>query len=113
MSVTLLLFRSCAKSTDQKILHPGAKRPLKPDDIPEIQQTADAIDAAIEGNEDEAELLREIAGQYESLPGGYGIAVALRGIVSEVGLHAQSMRDQFQALRAACSQEAEGSPSRH
>ncbi|MGU3544514.1 hypothetical protein [Methylobacterium sp. A52T] len=76
--------------------------------FPEMLQAADEIDAQLEVNEEEAELLRETAAGYEGLAGGYGIAVALRGIAREVGLHAQAMRDQLQALRAACDQVGNG-----
>lgn len=79
----------------------------------EMLTTADEIDAALEVQDEEVELLRETAGQYETLPGGYGIAVALRGIAREVGLHAQAMRDQLQALRTACNQAGEGGGTAH
>lgn len=74
----------------------------------EVLAAADEIDAALEVNEQEAELLRETAAGYESLEGGYGVVVALRGIVREVGLHAEAMREQLRALRAACVQHPQG-----
>lgn len=79
----------------------------------EVLDAAEEIDAALVVNEQEAELLRETAVQYEGLAGGYGVAVALRGIAREVGLHAEAMRDQLQALRAACAQrqdDSQGAP---
>ncbi|MCJ2098901.1 hypothetical protein [Methylobacterium sp. E-046] len=81
--------------------------------FPEIHHAADAIDEALLINEDEAALLSETAQTYESLPGGYGIAVALRGIVREVGLHAEAMRTQLQAVRAACDKTGEGGGAAH
>jgi hypothetical protein len=82
--------------------------------FPEINQAADEIDAALEVNEQEAELLRETAANYASLPGGYGVSVALLGIVREVGLHAEALRTQLRALRTACGQASgEGSAAHH
>lgn len=83
--------------------------------FPEMLMTADEIDAALDVQDEEVELLRETAGQYEALPGGYGIAVALRGIARETLIHSEAMRTQLRALRAACAQHEGGDAgvSRH
>lgn len=81
--------------------------------FPEIHHAADAIDAALEDNEQEAELLRETAANYARLPGGYGVSVALLGVVREVGLHAEALRIQLQALRTACDKAGEGGAAHH
>lgn len=82
--------------------------------FPEMLTTADEIDAALDVQDEEVELLRETAGQYEGLAGGYGISVALRGIAREVSIHSEAMRTQLRALRLACGQASgEGGAAHH
>jgi hypothetical protein len=82
--------------------------------FPEMLMTADEIDAALDVQDEEVELLRETAGQYEELAGGYGIAVALRNITREVSIHSEAMRTQSRALRTACGQASgEGGTAHH
>lgn len=67
-------------------------------------EAADEIEAGLLVQESEADGLCQTAAYYEGLANGRGLAVALRALGREIGLHAEAMRIQLQILRDACAQ---------
>lgn len=69
---------------------------------------ANAIEANLELQGSGLDEMLEVAAELDATGGGT-VATALRGIVFEVGMHVEAMRDRIRDLRAACEEH----PSRH